>query len=326
MRSFETVQEGGKPGHVMAKAIAGLRHADVKIGQRRDAHARTITHAGLTNGASALRLRTMRRVAAALCLALLATPACAGGGDSRLSGNTLGEEDDDSNGGDEVGTTSSSISASASMTLSSTDPGTSTADPTTDAPTTAMESTSTTDPPGDSSSSSSSVGSSSSSTGTGDGIDLSGWSIVQTESDRTFVIPEGTVLQPGDVLIVGRDIGEAAFEDYWGVVFGPDVTYFDSGDTFPAINGDETYELRDDSDSSIDGPTPALVLGESLDRIDPEDAGPTGWQTQSAEVGTPTPGTSTDPAGGFTGVFLSEVSDANGNGNFVYEFVELRAF
>jgi hypothetical protein len=149
---------------------------------------------------------------------------------------------------------------------------------------------------------------------------------VQTESDRTFDVPEGTVLQPGGVLIVGRDTGQAAFEAYWGVDLGPDVVYLDGGDSFPTINGDETYELLDAASSSVDGPTPALVLGESLDRIDPEDGSDTGWAPASANVGTPTPGTSAEPPDDYTGVFLSEVSDANGIGSYVYEFVELRAF
>jgi hypothetical protein len=149
---------------------------------------------------------------------------------------------------------------------------------------------------------------------------------VQTASERTYTIPDGTHVPVGGVLVVGRDVDQAGFEAYWGVAFGPDVVYLSGANDFPTINGDETYTLRDETMAVLDGPSPALVLGESLDRIDPEDDGATGWASGTADVGTPAPGDSVDPPGGFTGAYLSEVSDANGNGNFIYEFVELRVF
>jgi hypothetical protein len=256
----------------------------------------------------------------------LLLPACAGGEQWRItdSTTTLGDEDE---GSDEESGPAISASASASGATSSSgssgDATTATTQPVDGSTDTGGGSSSSTGVEGESSTSS---GEGASSTGDPATIDLSGWSIVQAASDRTFDIPDGTLLPVGGVLVIGRDVDQATFENYWGVTLGQDVVFISGADEFPNINGDETYALRDAADTMVDGPTPALTVGESLDRIDPEDGGATGWANASADVGTPTPGTSVEPPPGFTGVFLSEVSDANGIGSFVYEFVELRAF
>lgn len=153
-----------------------------------------------------------------------------------------------------------------------------------------------------------------------DAVDLSGWTVVQTGSDRTFVLPEGTVLPAGAVLVIGRDASRGAFEQYWGAL-AEDVVYVDSEDSFPAINGDETFAVRDPSDAVVDGPTPSLDNGQSLTRTDVAAAG--SW-TSSGE-GDADPGVGHAFAG-TSGVFLTEVSDASGSGSFVYEFIELQAW
>jgi len=153
-----------------------------------------------------------------------------------------------------------------------------------------------------------------------DSVDLSGWTVVQTGSDRTFTLPAGTVLPAGAVLVVGRDASRGAFEQHWGAL-DEDVVYVDSEDSFPAINGDETFSVRDPSDAVIDGPTPALESGQAMARTD---VSGTGSWTSGGE-GDAAPGVG-HAFSGTSGVFITEVSDASGSGSFVYEFIELQAW
>ncbi len=163
-----------------------------------------------------------------------------------------------------------------------------------------------------------------SSSSTGDApvveVDLSGWTIEQTNSVRTFTLPENTLVPAGGLVVVGRDASRAQFEAYWGLL-GDDVVYFNAGDAFPAINGDETFTLLDDGGATIDGPTPAIAGGDTVRRNDLSAVG--SW-TVEAE-GNANPGIG-HPDPGAAGVFLTEASDASGSGNFVYEFVELQAW
>lgn len=153
-----------------------------------------------------------------------------------------------------------------------------------------------------------------------DSVDLSGWTVVQTGSDRTFALPEGTIVPAGTVLVLGRDASRGAFEQHWGAL-GEDVLYVDTEDSFPAINGDETFSVRDASDATVDGPTPALESGQAMARTDVSNPG--SWS--SAGEGTATPGVG-HAFSGTSGVFITEVSDATGSGSYVYEFIELQAW
>ena len=153
-----------------------------------------------------------------------------------------------------------------------------------------------------------------------DSVDLSGWTVVQTGSDRTFTLPPGTVLPAGAVLVLGRDATRGAFEEHWGALDG-DVLYVNSEDSFPAINGEETFSLRDAADATIDGPTSALENGQALTRTDV--SGPGTWT--AAGENTAAPGVGHDFSG-TSGVFITEVSDATGPGSYVYEFIELQGW
>ena len=53
-------------------------------------------------------------------------------------------------------------------------------------------------------------------------IDLSGWTLRQANSARTFTFPAGFRLLAGDTVVVGRAVTQAAFETYWNVAFGED--------------------------------------------------------------------------------------------------------
>ena len=157
----------------------------------------------------------------------------------------------------------------------------------------------------------------------GEPLDVSGWTIIQTDTARTFELPEGTVLMPGDSIVIGRLATPTQFENFWGTSLGEHVLYFDGEDDFPVINGLETYHIEDDLGAVVDGPTPAMVSGDNHQRDDAAMAGsdPLAWTVSSQSEATPGLA-ETAPASAAT-VVITEISDATGNGNYVYEFVEL---
>jgi hypothetical protein len=166
-----------------------------------------------------------------------------------------------------------------------------------------------------------------------DEIDLSGWSVVQTTSGRTYSLPSGTKLKQGDYLVIARISNSPSFQSFWGVTFGSNVVFLsgenvpsDQGDDWPTVNGDETYELRNASGVAVDGPTIAMQAGggASYVRTAGAPAGQsTSWAQVGATVGTPTPGSGQGTSSTKHGVYISEFSDAAGSGNFIYEFVEI---
>jgi len=112
------------------------------------------------------------------------------------------------------------------------------------------------------------------------------------------------------------------------VTLGSNVIYIDNADpsavsTAPSINGDETYELFDNSDVSIDGPTGQAVTVQkaTYERIAAQlDGALAGSWTMSANAdvnGTPGYGCAGDGTGGFV---VSEYADAN---DYNYEYIEL---
>jgi len=163
-------------------------------------------------------------------------------------------------------------------------------------------------------------------TGSGASLDVSNWVVTQANSDREFVLPPGTILDPGTVVVIGRDATQAQFENWWGVVFGPDVLYFDAADEFPVINGDETYTIIDDGGAVVDGPTPAISVGENFQRIDASLPGTdaTAWEISVNPNAEGLPGTVAASPPDSAGLMISEFSDATGTQLFVYEFVELQ--
>jgi hypothetical protein len=158
-------------------------------------------------------------------------------------------------------------------------------------------------------------------------VDVSGWRIEQANSARTFTIPEGTVLREGDYLVVGRSAPRAYFEAFWGRTLGANVVYLDGGDQWPNVNGSETYTLKDADGVIVDGATVAMAAGggETVQRRPGMPAlAAASWVTASASpVSNATPGSGQTAAPSPPGVYISEFADANGSGNFIYEFVEI---
>ena len=158
-------------------------------------------------------------------------------------------------------------------------------------------------------------------------VDLSGWRLEQANSSRSFTIPSGTVLAEGSYLVVGRSATRAQFETYWGRTLGENVRYLDGGDQWPNINGSETFALRDASGTLVDGPT--IGMSSSGSQTLQRGAGLPAGDAASWTVRTSTPVSNATPGEGQTvaalppGVYVSEFSDADGSGNYVYEFVEV---
>lgn len=156
-----------------------------------------------------------------------------------------------------------------------------------------------------------------------DAVDISGWKVVQANATLNYTIPSSTKIASGSYVIIARNATKSAFESFWGVTLGANVTYINSGDTMPQINGSETYTLTDPNSVVVDGPTVAndLSAGKSLQRANCGAAGSAGsWTKVSASSATPGTGGLT---GCGKGVFINEYSDAIGTGNYIYEFVEI---
>lgn len=156
-----------------------------------------------------------------------------------------------------------------------------------------------------------------------DARNIGGWKLVQANATLNYTIPANTVIPDGGYVIVGRNASKAAFESFWGVTLGANVTYINSADTMPQLNGSETYTLKDQNSVTVDGPTYAhdSTSGDSLERSTCGASGSAGTWTKVA-AGSATPGTN-GKTGCSLGVFINETSDALGTGNYIYEFIEI---
>lgn len=277
---------------------------------------------------------------------LLATPvlACASGSmslsedvglaDDSTGGTTRGlpnpDPTFDSEQGDASATEGSDTSAPADSTAAHSDTS-ETGDP--DAGTTTTDGDSGTTAgvePGTSSSSDTGGSEESGTTGstgaTTPSVDVSGWRVVQLNSAREYEFPQGTILEQGMTIVVGRDASQVEFETWWDVTLGPDVLYFDTGDTFPAINGGETFTLRDAGDTVVDGPTATMALAGNFQRNEAaaDSSLAASWDQSPNPNGDATPGFGDITAAAEAVIVLTELSDTTGGGAFSYEFIELR--
>lgn len=154
-------------------------------------------------------------------------------------------------------------------------------------------------------------------------LDISGYTLYQTSSSRSYTIPEGIFVKPGGYVIIARDCSKTDFENYWKITLQQDVIFLTGDNKFPVINGDETYEIRDDKGTIVDGPTgQPLVAHHSITRIKTiaESTLMTSWLVNPDNSATPGSG-----ANGCNnaGLVINEYSDTTGKGNWRYEFVEL---
>ncbi|HEV7240663.1 MAG TPA: Ig-like domain-containing protein [Thermoanaerobaculia bacterium] len=155
--------------------------------------------------------------------------------------------------------------------------------------------------------------------GGGSSADVAGWKITQANSTAEYTLPAGTTIPADGYLVVARQADKPAFQTFWGVTLGANVTFLNSAGAMPVINGSENYSLRNALNVLVDGPSASqpAAAARSVQRVDP--CGAT-WNTvveSSANAGS---GAGTGCGGG---VKINEHSDASGTGNFIYEFIEL---
>lgn len=154
-------------------------------------------------------------------------------------------------------------------------------------------------------------------------LDASGYVLRQFDSQRDFALPGGSLLNPGDYLIVCRDASQAQFEAYWQTALGSNVMFVDSDGQVLSMNGGETYQLFNGAGQTVDGRSAEpLTEGRTLQRTT---ASAPAVETGSWTIGpssAATPGYGLQGAGQ-AGLVISEYADAPGTGNYVYEFVEL---
>jgi Bacterial Ig domain len=155
------------------------------------------------------------------------------------------------------------------------------------------------------------------------GTDISGWTVTQANATVVYTIPAGTVIAANGYVVIGRDATKAAFQTFWGVTLPANCIYLTTAGAFPQINGSENYTLKQGT-TVKDGPTISTASGaaQSLRRIDPCTAAniTSNWNVGATTLATPGSGAG---AGCAKGVVINEFSDADGAGNFIYEFVEL---
>ncbi len=161
----------------------------------------------------------------------------------------------------------------------------------------------------------------------GEPIDVGGYRLEQINSAAAVTIPAGTLLDPGGLLVIGRNATRSAFESFWGAM-PSQVVYLNGmaeagGNGFPVINGDEQYRLFDSGGSQIDPgfgylPEGGMGSGESRERIRTD-----GLSFGTRAAADATPGAYGGTPAGTGSVLITEISDASGSGNYVYEFIEL---
>ncbi len=161
-------------------------------------------------------------------------------------------------------------------------------------------------------------------------FDLGGYTLTQTGASCSYTIPSPTIIREGEYLIIARGPNTPAadyladFETYWGVTLGADAVLLDTGDQCPKINGGETYQLKDAGGVSLDGPSLSISGGTNYQRSVPpgDPAAGASWSLGSPTV-VGTPGSGQSESAADSGPYISEITDALGSGNFIYEFIEI---
>jgi hypothetical protein len=156
------------------------------------------------------------------------------------------------------------------------------------------------------------------------GVDLSGFTVAQANATATFALPAGTIVPHGGYVVIARNATREQFELFYGRSLGANVQLINTGNRFPMINGSETFTLS--NAVRVDGPTVAQSsAGQQLFQRT-SGAAPAGerssWTIESFRPQAATPG-SGQVSTGNNRIYISEVADAAGSGNFGFEFVEL---
>jgi hypothetical protein len=146
-------------------------------------------------------------------------------------------------------------------------------------------------------------------------ININNWTIKQWESYQTYTFSNISIPDNG-YLILSRNASKVEFENYWGNL-PENVIYINSENSCPLINGGESYSLYDSLNLRIDTTYFIMDEGNCYQR---ESTNTDNWIVHSAAYANPGSGV---VGGNSSGLLITEVSDAIGSGNYIYEFIEL---
>jgi hypothetical protein len=157
-------------------------------------------------------------------------------------------------------------------------------------------------------------------------VDLSNFIIEQTGVLIDAFMPLGTLVSHGGTVVVARNASKAQFEAFYGKTLAANVVFLTGNNTFPIIDGTETFALFDLQGVFIDGRSLAQPAAgqRTLRRTSCNDAAPlaASWTSLVTSTAVATPGVATQSTGQ-NRICITEVADAtNTNFEFVEIFVE----
>ncbi|MBN1407101.1 MAG: lamin tail domain-containing protein [Calditrichaceae bacterium] len=85
--------------------------------------------------------------------------------------------------------------------------------------------------------------------------DIEGYTLWQASSTQSFTFPAATIIPAYGILVLGRNADQSAFETFWGVSFGANSIYVNSGNSAPQLNGEEVYLFEDPLGINVDPAT-----------------------------------------------------------------------
>lgn len=157
-------------------------------------------------------------------------------------------------------------------------------------------------------------------------VDLSNFIIEQTGVLIDAFLPAGVLIPHGGFAVIARNATRAQFEAFYGKTLGTNVSFFTGNNTFPIIDGNETFALFDLQGVFMDGRSLAEPTGgqRTLSRKNCNLAAPlaTSWTTAVTTTAGATPGTGPLNTG-LDRICITEVADSlNSNFEFIEIFVE----
>jgi len=157
-------------------------------------------------------------------------------------------------------------------------------------------------------------------------VDLSNFLIEQTGSLIDVTLPAGTLIPHGGYAVIARNATRAQFEAFYGKTLGTNVSFFTGNNTFPIIDGSETFALFDLQNVFIDGRSLAEPVGgqRTLSRVNCGTSAPlaTSWTSAVTTTAGATPGAG-PLSTGQNRICITEVADStNSNFEFIEIFVE----
>ena len=139
-------------------------------------------------------------------------------------------------------------------------------------------------------------------------------------AQQVTVLPNGISLAVGEVLVIGRDASQAEFTTFW-TSFGAGASYLNGGTDsgVPIINGAEKFTLVAPGGAVVDGPARVGAANKCYARTGQNASADGSWVEAATTEATP----GTAVAENVHGLVISEWCDAEGTGNFVFEFIEI---